>query len=50
MAKSTTFSAPFLRSSLPPDTKISRPKIYFRVQTTDIENQYGLYSRTRANG
>ena len=46
MAKSTTFSAPFLRSSLPPDTKILCPGIYFRVNKTDIENQYALYSRT----
>ena len=44
MATSKTFSAPFLRSSLPPDTNIIRPRIYFRVKTTDIDNQYELYS------
>ena len=48
MKTSTTFSAPFLRSLLPPDTKILRPRIYFRVKTTDIDNQYDLYSRTCA--
>ena len=46
MKTSTTFSAPFLRSLLPPDTKILKPRIYFRVKTTDIDNQYDLYSRT----
>ena len=50
MATSTTFSAPFLLSSLPPDTKIFRPRIYFRVKTTNIDNQYDLYSRTYADG
>ena len=48
MATSTTFSAPFLRSALPPNTNILRPRIYFRVKTTDIDNQYDLYSRTCA--
>ena len=32
MAKSTTFSAPFLCSSLPPDTKILRPGISYKVK------------------
>ena len=50
MATSTTFSAPSLRSLLPPDTNILRPIIYFRVKTTDIGNQYDLYSRTCADG
>ena len=50
MGKSTTFSAPFLRSSLPPDTKILQPRIYFRVKTADTDNQYNLYSRTCAYG
>ena len=49
MATSTTFSAPFLHSSLPPDTKILIPIISFRVKTTDIDNQYDLYSRTCAD-
>ena len=50
MAIPTTFSAPFLRSSLSSDTKILRPRIYFGVKTTDIDNQYDLYSRTLADG
>ena len=50
MATSTTFNAPFLRSLLPPDTKIPRPRISFRVKTTDIDNQYDLYSRTCSDG
>ena len=50
MEKSTTFSAPFLRSSLPLDTKILRPRIYFRVKTTYIYNQYDLYYRKCADG
>ena len=36
----------FYASSLSPDTKILRPRIYFSVKTTDIDNQYGIYSRT----
>ena len=50
MAKSTTFSAPFLRSSLPPDTKILRPRILLRVKTTEIKNQYGIYYITCTGG
>ena len=46
MAIDTTFSAPFLRSLLPPNTKILRPRISFRVKTTDFGNQYDLYSIT----
>ena len=26
--------------------KIPRPSLYFRVKTNDVENKYGLYSRT----
>ena len=50
MATSTTFSAPFLRSLLPPYIKILRPRISFRVKTTNIDNQYDIYSRTCAYG
>ena len=46
LQKSTTFSAPFLLSSIPLDTKTLCPMISFGVKITDIENQYGLYSRT----
>ena len=49
MVTSPTFSASFLRSLLPPDTNIIRPRIYFRVKTTEIDNQYDLYSRTCEN-
>ena len=45
MEESITFSAPFLRSSLPQDTKLLHPRIYFRVKKTDIDNQYDIYSR-----
>ena len=50
MGKSTTFIALFIRSSLPPDTKIIRQRIYFRANTTEIDNQYEIYSRTCAYG
>ena len=50
MEKSTTFTSPFLRSSLPPDIKIILPRISFRVNTKNIENKYDLYSRTCAYG
>ena len=50
MATSTYFSAAFLCSLLPPDTKILISRIYFRVKTTDIDNQYDLYSRTCEDG
>ena len=48
MPTSTTFSAPSLRSFLPPYTKILIPRIYFRVKTTHIDNQYHIYSITCA--
>ena len=50
MDKSTTFSVPSLRSLRPQDTKILLLRIYFRVKTTYIENQYELYSITCADG
>ena len=43
MEKFTTFSSPFLRSSLPPDRKIICPRISFRVKKIVVENQYNLY-------
>ena len=46
MSASTTFSAPLLLSSLPPDTKILRFRISVRVKTTDIYNQPDIYSIT----
>ena len=50
MAKSATFSAPFLRYLLPPNTKILKTRISIRVKTTDIDNQYDIYYRTSADG
>ena len=46
IATSTTFSAPFVRSLLPPNTNILILGISFRVKTTDIDNQYDINSRT----
>ena len=48
MGKYTILSAPFLRSLLPPNTKIFRLRITFRVKKADVDNQYNLYSRTCA--
>ena len=50
MEKLTTFSPPFLQSSLPTDKKIFRLRIYFRVKKTDIDNQCDIYSKTCAYG
>ena len=50
MEKPTALSAQLLRSSLPPDTKILRPRISFRVKTTDIDNQYDIYYKTYEYG
>ena len=50
MVKSTTFSTPFLHSSLPQDTQILFQIIYFGVKTTDIGNQNYLYYRKDADG
>ena len=50
MATYATFSAPFLPSILSPNTKILRPRIFFRVEITNIDNQYDLYSRKCADG
>ena len=50
MAKSTTFSNPLKRSSFPTHTKILPPGISLRVKTTEIYNQYYLYSIDCADG
>ena len=50
MLKSNTFSAPFIRSSLPPDTKIIHLRISFRMEKTGIDNQYELYFRKFVDG
>ena len=46
VSTSITLSEPFLRSLLPPNTKILGPIISFRVKTTENENPYDLYSKT----
>ena len=46
----TTCCAPFLWSSVPPYTVIFIPMMYFRVETTDIYNQYDIYSRAFVYG
>ena len=48
MAKSTTCSEQFLRYSLPPYTKIIRPRISFTVNTIKNDNQYDQHFRTCA--
>ena len=50
MATSTTFSAQFLQSSPPPDTKILIPRISFRLTNIYVENQYDINSRTCTDG
>ena len=50
MERSTTFSAPFLLSPLPPDKKKLIPIIYFGLKSTYIDNKYDLYSRTFSDG
>ena len=50
MTTFTTFSAQFLLSLLPKYTNIPRPRISFGVKTTDIDNQYDIYSRKCAYG
>ena len=49
-SKSTTFSAPFLYSSLASGTKISYLWISLSVKTTYIDNKYDLYSIACVNG
>ena len=46
MSKSITLSAPFLRSSIPPDTKILDQRISFKLNKKYINNKYDLYSGT----
>ncbi len=45
-----TFSAPMLRSTVPPSQKILRPRVSCRVKDTPTPNQYDLYARTCADG
>ena len=50
MAISTTSKVSFLRSVLPSTINSLIPRIYFRLKTFDIDNQYDIYSRTCADG
>ena len=49
MSESTTLGAPFKHSLLSPDTKTLRPRISFRLKTTDVDN-HDIDSRTCADG
>ena len=46
MGKSATISASFICYLLTPGTKILGPRIYFKVNSTDTDNQYDLYYRS----
>ncbi len=50
MLTSGTFSAPILRSLVPSNKTILRPRIACKVKDTSIPNQYDLYARTCADG
>jgi len=50
MLASGTFSAPLLRTSVPPNKTILRPRIACKVKDTPTPNQYDLYARTCADG
>ncbi len=50
MLASGTFSAPILRSSVPGNKRILRPRVACRMKDTDIAHQYDLYARTCADG
>jgi len=50
MLSTGTFSAPILRTSIPPHKSILRPRVACRVKDTLIPHQYDLYARTCANG
>jgi hypothetical protein len=50
MLNTGTFSAPILRSSVPSNKTILRPRVACKVKDTTIPNQYDLYARTCADG
>jgi hypothetical protein len=50
MLATGTFSAPILRTSVPPHKSILRPRIACRVKDTSIPHQYDLSARTCADG
>ena len=50
MHRTGSFSRPFLRIKLPPDTRIINPRITFEVKITDIPTFYELKCRFCGNG
>jgi len=50
MLHSGTWSAPILRSSIPPEKTVLPARVTFKVKDTNVENNYELYCRTCANG
>ncbi len=50
MLTTGTFSAPILRTSVPPNKTVLRPRVACRVKDTSIPHQYDLYARTCADG
>jgi hypothetical protein len=50
MQTAGTWSAPLLRTSVPPNKAILRNRVTFKVKDTDQTNTYDLYSRTCADG
>lgn len=50
MQTTGTFSTPMLRSEVPPNKTILRPRIACRVKDTSTPHQYDLYARTCADG
>ena len=48
--RSGSLSIPFLRTQLPPNTKIFPLQLAFQVKITDIDNYYKLKSRLCLNG
>jgi len=47
---SGTWSAPILRSQIPPNKAILPPRVTFKVKRTDVNNTYELFCRTCTNG
>jgi hypothetical protein len=50
MLATGTFSAPILRSSVPPQKTVLRPCVVCRVKDTPVPNQYDLFARTCTDG
>jgi hypothetical protein len=50
MLSSGTWSAPMLRSTVPPNKQVLQNRVTFKVKDTDLPNTYELYGRICANG